>query len=434
MKTFFASLVASALAADIKLATFDGADDTTASWKNQNDPVMGGASTSSFDVTTGTFEGTCAIVGFLKAPGFAKIIGSRSFADITGLDNIVLKVKSSTPSYQGFKIAFAAPGIPKTSLYGGSSYKAGFKLTSSTDWQLVSVPLTQFSYDWSGFTGDCDTKDPDQFGRKGPQHYCCDKSGLEPSKPEVCVDAKFLNKINDLEVWAEGVEGDFNIQIESIGATSDTLRSSAAGSLVTFDGAKETSYKFTALNDPVMGGKSTGSWSEGAGFGILDGEVVDVPSLSAPGFIKAAADGKFPDISAFSDGNLVLSVRTTTPEYAGYRVTIVSGARLSAAFSCSAGGSLPFSGGCYKQKFSVPVGSDFMEVKIPFNTFSDKWSAATGEQTTTCADSKDQCLTAAKLAKISRVELWGEGASGKLHLEVQSISAEDASGQRLQLV
>merc|ERR1711998_508189 len=48
-----------------------------------------------------------------------------------------------------------------------------------------------------------------------------------------------------------------------------------------------------------MGGRSTGTWTLGDGFGILDGEVVDVPSLSAPGFIKAAADGKFPDISAF---------------------------------------------------------------------------------------------------------------------------------------
>merc|ERR1712137_901996 len=93
------------------------------------------------------------------------------------------------------------------------------------------------------------------------------------------------------------------------------------------------------------GGKSTGSWSEGEGYGILDGEVVDVPSLSAPGFIKAAADGKFPDISKFIDGNLVLSVRSSTPEYQGYRVTFVSGA-LSADFACAGGGSLPFSRGC----------------------------------------------------------------------------------------
>merc|ERR1711862_97373 len=64
-------------------------------------------------------------------------------------------------------------------------------------------------------------------------------------------------------------------------------------------------------------------------------------------------------------------------------------------------------------------------------TFSDKWSSATGEQTTTCADDASVCPTADKLKKIQRVEFWGEGASGKLYLEVQSISAESASGERM---
>merc|ERR1711953_1543031 len=382
---------------------------------------------------TGIFEGTCAIVGFMGAPGFAKIVGSRQFADITGEEAISLRVKSSTPGYQGFKVAFAAPNIPKTSIFGGASYKAGFTLSDSTDWQVVDVPLTQFSYDWSGYTGRCDTKDPGSFGRDGQQHYCCDQSGLTPSKPEVCVDSKYLSIISEVDVWAEGVEGDFNIQIEYISASSQSLESSATGSLVTFDGAKETTFEFKELNDPVMGGKSTGTWSLGNGFGILDGEVVDVPSLSAPGFIKAAGDGRFPDISAFIDGSLVLSVRTTTPEYAGYRVTFVSGAA-SPDFSCAGGGGLPFSRGCFKNKFSVPAGSEFVEVKIPFNTFSDKWSSATGEQTSTCAENKDVCPTASKLSKIQRVEFWGEGALGKLHLEIQSVSAESATGERLQLV
>merc|ERR1711998_723272 len=182
-----------------------------------------------------------------------------------------------------------------------------------------------------------------------------------------------------------------------------------------------------------MGGKSTGTWSLGDGFGILDGEVVDVPSLSAPGFIKAAADGKFPDISAFIDGSLVLKVRTSTPDFAGYRVSFVSGAA-SPDFSCAAGGSLPLSRGCFKNKFSVPAGSDFVEVKLPFNQFSDKWSSATGEQTTTCADSSDVCPTASKLAKIQRFEFWGEGALGKLHLEVKGVFAENAQGERSVLV
>jgi len=432
MKSFGVVALAHIAAADVKLATFDGAEETTASWKNQNDPVMGGASTSSFDEATGKFAGTCAIVGFLNAPGFAKIVGTRSFADITTEDTISLKVKSATPDYQGFKIAFASPGIPKTSIFGGSSYKAGFALQSTTDWQIVDVPLTQFSYDWSGYTGRCDTKDPASFGQDGQQHYCCDQSGLEPSKPEVCVDSKYLSTINSVEVWAEGVEGDFDIQVEYIGAKTSSLQA-APGSLVTFDGAADTTFNFKQLNDPVMGGKSTGSWAVGDGFGILDGEVVDVPSLSAPGFIKAAADGTFPDISAFADGNLVLTVRTSTPEYAGYRVSFVSGA-LSADFACAAGGSLPLSRGCFKDKFSVPAGDEFVEVKLPFNGFSDKWSSATGEQTVTCADDAGVCPTASKLSKIKRVEFWAEGSAGKLHLEVQSVSAESASGMRLQLV
>merc|ERR1711865_996405 len=98
------------------------------------------------------------------------------------------------------------------------------------------------------------------------------------------------------------------------------------------------------------------------------GEVNDVPSLKAPGFIKAAADGKLPDVSDFIDGSLVLTVRSSTPDFAGYRVAFVSGA-VSGAYACAGGGSLPFSRGCFKQKFNVPAGSDFVEVKLPFNAF-----------------------------------------------------------------
>merc|ERR1712100_915588 len=205
------------------------------------------------------------------------------------------------------------------------------------------------------------------------------------------------------------------------------------GSLLTFDGDQSTTFKFVELNDPVMGGQSTGTWSLGKGFAILDGEVVDVPKLKAPGFIKAAADGKFPDVSEFIDGSLVLSVRSSTPEYKGYRVSFASGSA-SASFSCAAGGSLPFSRGCFKAKFSVPANPLFTEVKIPFSAFSDKWSSATGEQTTTCEQSKDVCPTASKLSKIQRLEFWGEGAAGKLHLEVQSVSAEKPNGETLTLV
>jgi len=42
--------------------------------------------------------------------------------------------------------------------------------------------------------------------------------------------------------------------------------------LVTFDrSGSASSHSFTELNDPVMGGQSTGTWSLGNGYGIFDG-------------------------------------------------------------------------------------------------------------------------------------------------------------------
>jgi len=194
--------------------------------------------------------------------------------------------------------------------------------------------------------------------------------------------------------------------------------------LVSFDGNKDTTFKFVELNDPVMGGQSTGTWRiDGAGkFGVFDGEVVNVPSLKAPGFIKAAADGKFPDASSAAGGELVLMVRSSTPGYRGFRASFASGA-MSAAYSCAGGGSIPFSRGCFKARFTVPPGAGFRAVRIPLANFSDLWSPATGEQTRTCAQDAGACPTAAKLARISRLELWAEGADGRAHLEVRSISA-----------
>merc|ERR1712039_365883 len=139
----------------------------------------------------------------------------------------------------------------------------------------------------------------------------------------------------------------------------------------------------------------------------------------------AAADAKyFPDASALANGEVVLTVRTTTPEYKGYRLTLVSGA-VSPNFACAGGRSLPFSRGCYKAKFSVPQSSngEFQTVRINQRLFSDLWSSATGEHTKECADDASACLTAAKLAKIQRIEVWAEGVAGKVHLEVQKISA-----------
>merc|ERR1712086_843967 len=206
------------------------------------------------------------------------------------------------------------------------------------------------------------------------------------------------------------------------------LGAASAIQLATWDGASATSFKFAELNDPIMGGQSKGTFSVNSAdkCGVFDGEVKDVPSLKAPGFIKAAAGGTFADVSSAFGGDLVLSVRSSTPEYKGFHVAFVYGT-LSPSYACSGGGSIPLSRGCFKAKFSVAAGDDFSTVRIPFTAFSDTWSPATGEHTKECKDDSGVCPTASGLKNIKRIEVWAEGALGKVHLEVQSIGAEAAA-------
>merc|ERR1711907_86230 len=205
----------------VDLVTFDGAEGTTFSFKELNDPVMGGQSVGTFSVHEkyGVFNGTCKIVPSLKAPGFIKASTGgffdkkHKFADVSSMLNgsVQLTVRSRFPEYQGFKFEFEAPGAPKGRFSAGS-YKAGFKLdtsTASTDWQVVTVPFNTFSYDWSDYTGRCDSKDPD-----GTQHSCCSE------KSEVCPTQESLAGIKNVAVWAEGVEGDVNLEILKISASA----------------------------------------------------------------------------------------------------------------------------------------------------------------------------------------------------------------------
>jgi len=204
----------------VTLATFDSASGTTFKWSDMNDPVMGGASKSTFSVEDGQghFSGTCAIVPFLKAPGFCKISTSsgwfshNKFADVSAfIDGALYLSVSSKTAYKGFKVAFGAKGAkwPSPGMHHGTpSFKAGFTVPVSDSVQLVKVPFNQFSVDWSEYTGDCDSKDPN-----GYQHVCC-----SADHPEVCPTASHLQEITSLEIWAEGVEGDFDLKILSIGA------------------------------------------------------------------------------------------------------------------------------------------------------------------------------------------------------------------------
>ena len=177
-----------------------------------------------------------------------------------------------------------------------------------------------------------------------------------------------------------------------------------------------------------QGGESSGTWSvnEEGNYGIEDGSVRIVPSLQAPGFIWAYANGRFNDASEALTGDLILNVRSSSSDYTGYRISF--GSHL-----------IVFND--FKAQFDVPPGDEFSEVRIPFNMFSNKWDSATGDQTVTCAEDPKVCPTSNDLAHIRQVGIWAEGVEGNIHLEVQSIwagkkvedSSDDKKGNKLAL-
>jgi len=214
------------------LATFNGTFD----WSTLNDPVMGGKSFSTFetsDQNIGIFKGYNAIVPQLSAPGFCYIRstgpmdpfffmlnnmldGEITFPDVSAFINgsFFINVSSSTPQYEGFKLAFLAQGVPASNMFTAGSFKTDFRVKAPDTWEVVEIPVMSFSWDWSPYTGRCDTKDPDNFGFPGRQHKCCESPA---TTPDLCPVADYLAKVTGLEIWAEGVEGDFELKLDWIG-------------------------------------------------------------------------------------------------------------------------------------------------------------------------------------------------------------------------
>lgn len=195
-----------------KLVTFDGAKGTTFPLRFQGDPVMGGASTGTFTLDTKSkvaiLNGTVAIIPYLKAPGTIQGYTQGQIADVSEFNALQMRVKSTVP-YANFKMAFSAPGVPHKRAYGTGSFKSDVTIQGS-EWQTVSVPFSSFSWDWSTYTGECNTTDPD-----GMVHQCCDKD-----HPEVCPTAKFLSTIDGLHIWAEGAVGNVHLEIGWFGAAT----------------------------------------------------------------------------------------------------------------------------------------------------------------------------------------------------------------------
>eukprot|EP00434_Breviolum_minutum_P000538 symbB.v1.2.000465.t1/scaffold11.1/size528188/14 len=188
--------------------------------------------------------------------------------------------------------------------------------------------------------------------------------------------------------------------------------------LASFDGKATHSWK--QMNDPVMGGKSTGTFNVENGLGIFDGEVVDVPFLKAPGFIKASVvdmslfSAIFPDISSCK--SISLEVKSDS-DYKGYRFSIGN---------AHAPGGKFFAYG-YKSNFDVGKVGEWNTVTLPLSGFSDFWDDATGEAIKTCQENKIYCPDAKTLKDMRTMGFWAEGVAGKVHLEIKSVKATECA-------
>lgn len=226
---------------DKVLVSFPGGIRTN--FRELNDPVMGGQSVGNFtkvDGEYGLFQGEVKNVTSLHAPGFCNIqvlsglrtIDISEYVQDSSLSSGGIKLKieyaqsADEKPFAEYRFGMSGKSIPK---HGGEahelegSYKGNFNVKPTTgkkngeDCQIVHVPFSSFSSDWSDFTGTCDFKDPD-----GTQHHCCDSAHAD-----VCPSQDHTKDLTALSIWAEGVEGPFALKIYEINVTasieSDTM-------------------------------------------------------------------------------------------------------------------------------------------------------------------------------------------------------------------
>jgi len=208
------------------------------------------------------------------------------------------------------------------------------------------------------------------------------------------------------------------VAILSISVFPTTDASEVAGDIIVLEDFASPQHKWVEMNDPVMGGTSTGTFSVDHSttedVGIFHGTVEIVSFLNAPGFIKAETTKgeSWPDVSTCEGLRFVL--RSATPSYQGFRVSF--------------GNKKPPHSFQYTYGFKANLHLDgddsgFQTVDLPFDQFTDKWDAGTGDAVVTCAENKEFCPDEASKKDLFAIAVWGEGVEGEVDLEIQSVAA-----------
>merc|ERR1711907_405168 len=187
---------------DIQLARFYAKDSAlTHSWRETNDPVMGGASNGTFTVKDGVaiMDGSVNLIPRLQAPGFIKFetYDMKPFPDASNCKSLRFIARSLT-NYSGYRISIGNKHAP-----GGKFFAFGFKAPFEApqgEFGEVTIAFKQYSDFWDDSTGKI-------------LHTCAEDT-------RYCPDAKTLSNMSPITFWAEGVEGSVHLEVKSIAATS----------------------------------------------------------------------------------------------------------------------------------------------------------------------------------------------------------------------
>ncbi len=364
---------------------------------------MGGKSTGTFSVDQtnhlGVFQGSVEIVSFLDAPGFIKAETSRgeSWPDASTCEGLQFTLKSSTPSYKGFRVSFGNKR-PK----GSFPYTYGFKTnlvldSTTTDFQTIQLPFHEFTDKWDPGSGDAVVT-------------CAEND-------EYCPHEEDKKSLYSIAVWGEGVKGKVDLQIQSVAAYGCASTTQIVSDDIVIEDFENPTHEWRTMNDPVMGGRSKSSVSVDDGLAKFEGTCAIVPFLRAPGFITmvtgngydSSDSAPFPDVSGCH--GMALTLRSNV-DYEGYYVSFgtdrVPGGRHAMG---------------YKTPLNLEASNEFVDLQLPFSDFSSKWDEATGKTKVTCQQDHQFCPSLDNLKDMKTISFWGEGVEGTVSLDVKYIGA-----------
>merc|ERR1712157_151236 len=206
----------------------------------------------------------------------------------------------------------------------------------------------------------------------------------------------------------------------------------AAGNILIED-FSDPNREWTPQNDPVMGGQSESTVQINDGMLDFQGQVNIVPSLGAPGFIKAQTGtefsgpmgGNFPGAKLFgmsSNGG-----SGSWPDVSGCEGLTITGKSGNDydGYYVSFGTERPPEGRFFARGYKAILepSNEMTSMSIPFNQFSNLWDDATGEILTSCEENNRYCPNQATLQNMETMAFWGEGVEGAVDLQISKIEA-----------